>query len=218
LRLAKQSGLPLSQFTALIDHPTSALGLPKWGEKTAEGFLFPDTYTLAPHESALQVLQTMVSNFKTKVASLHVPALAASKSVTPLQALTAASLIQDEGGNLSDFPKISRVIWNRIQKGMPLQFDSTVFFAMGTYPTPTHAYVSKAQEHYPSPYNTYLHTGLPPGPISSPSLAAISASLHAPHGQCWLYFITDLRGKAPHTTYFTCSLSRLQQWQKQFQG
>jgi UPF0755 protein len=213
-RLAKQTGLPVSQFTALIDHPTAALGLPKWGEKTAEGFLFPDTYTLAPHESALQILQMMVSNFKTKVASLHVPALAASKSVTPLQALTAASLIQDEGGNLSDYPKISRVIWNRIQKGMLLQFDSTVFFAMGTYGTS----ITKADEAFKSPYNTYLHTGLPPGPISSPGLAAISASLHAPHGQCWLYFITDLRGKPPHTTHFTCSLSQLQQWQTLFQG
>jgi uncharacterized YceG family protein len=213
-KLAKQTGLPLNQFTALIEHPTAALGLPKWGEKTAEGFLYPDTYTLGPHEPALQILQTMVTNFKTKVGPLNLPALAASKSVTPLQALTAASLIQDEGGRLSDFPKISRVIWNRIQKGMRLQFDSTVFYAMGKYGT----YVkTNAEKNFPSPYNTYLHTGLPPGPISSPSVAAIEASLHAPAHSCLLYFITDIHTKPP-TTHFTCSYSQFQHWQLQFEG
>ncbi len=96
---------------------------------------------------------------------------------------------------------------------MPLQFDSTVFYAMGTYGT----YVKTTQQkNFQSPYNTYLHTGLPPGPIGNPGLAAIKAALHPPHGG-WLYFITDTRHK-PYKTYFTASFSQFQQWQQEFQG
>jgi UPF0755 protein len=213
--LAKATGDPVKQFMQIINNPPASLGLPKWAPagKSAEGFLFPDTYTLLPHESPLKILQTMVQDFNRRIASLHLPALAKQKFTTPYHALIVASLIQAEAGSVGDFEKISRVIWDRLKNRMQLQFDSTVFYAMGKYGTA----ITKAQESYPSPYNTYRHAGLPPGPIGSPSLLAIQAALHPVEGQTWLYFITDTRHK-PFKTYFTSSLLQLQRWQQQFQG
>jgi peptidoglycan lytic transglycosylase G len=212
--LAKQTGDPASQFTQIIAHPPASLGLPKWAAgKSAEGFLFPDTYTLLPHMTPLAVLQMMVKDFNHRVESLRLPIVAPQKFVTPYQILTAASLIQAEAGSASDFGKISRVIWNRIRLHIKLGFDSTVFYAMRTYGT----YLkTKQQLDFNSPYNTYQHFGLPPGPIGSPGLAAIMAALHAPRGS-WLYFITDTRHK-PYKTYFTTSYQQFKQWQLQFQG
>jgi UPF0755 protein len=211
--LAKQSGIPVSQFTQIIDHPPASLGLPSWARgKTAEGFLFPDTYTLLPKMTALQILQMMVTEFKQKVGAINLAGASQHVFTTPWHALIVASLIQAEAGNVSDFGKISRVVWNRLRDSMPLEFDSTVFYAMGKYGTA----VNSKQRNFPSPYNTYLHTGLPPGPIGNPGVAAMTAAVHATHGS-WLYFITDTRHK-PYKTYFTSSLSQLQAWQRQFQN
>ncbi len=209
--LSKQTGIPVSQFTQIIDNPPASLGIPSWSQgKTAEGFLFPDTYTLLPHESALQILKMMVSEFNTQVAKINLTGEARKVFTTPWHALIVASLVQAEAGNPQDFGKISRVVWNRLGKNMPLEFDSTVFYAMGIYGTAA----TGAQTHFKSPYNTYLHTGLPPGPIGNPGVATMLAAVHPVKGNI-LYFITDTR-KKPYKTYFTASLSQLQAWQREF--
>jgi UPF0755 protein len=96
---------------------------------------------------------------------------------------------------------------------MKLQFDSTIFYAMGTYGT----YAKTPQErNFKSPYNTYLHAGLPPGPIGNPGIAAIQAAVHATHGP-WLYFIADTKVKPP-VTKFTASYSQFQIWEQEFEG
>ncbi|HET9896400.1 MAG TPA: endolytic transglycosylase MltG [Streptosporangiaceae bacterium] len=212
--LSAQTKIPVSQFTEIIKHPPASLGLPSWAPKnaSAEGFLFPDTYTLLPHMSALQVLQAMVREFNDKVASINMAGEAKKVFITPWQALIVASLIQDEAGNVSDFRKISRVAWNRYAKNMPLQFDSTVFYALNTYGTAATAQQQKVN----SPYNTYAHTGLPPGPISSPGVLAMQAAVHPVKGDL-LYFITDTR-KKPYKTYFTASFAQFEQWKQEFEG
>jgi uncharacterized YceG family protein len=211
--LAKQTHLPVSQFTQIIDNPPASLGLPSWaGGKTAEGFLFPDTYTLLPHESALDILKTMVSEFNTQMTKINLTGEARKVFTTPWHALIVASLIQAEAGRPSDFGKISRVTWNRLGKNMMLQYDSTVFYAMGTYGTAANS----QQIKFKSPYNTYLHTGLPPGPIGNPGVAAMQAAVH-PVKANYLYFITDTR-KKPYITHFTGSYSTFQQWQREFQN
>jgi peptidoglycan lytic transglycosylase G len=208
-RLAKKTGIARSKFLNLIDHPAQ-LGLPSWAAgSTAEGFLYPDTYYFQPHESALQVLQGMVSDFNHRTANLA--ADARKVYTTPWHALIVASLIQAEAGSRQDMPKISRVIWNRLKLGKPLEFDSTVFYAMKKYGT----HISQAQEHFKSPYNTYAHTGLPPGPIGNPNQYALYAAVHPTKGQNWLYFITDTKQK-PYKTYFTNSFQKFQQWQREF--
>jgi peptidoglycan lytic transglycosylase G len=121
-------------------------------------------------------------------------------------------MVQAEGGRVQDFAGISRVAWNRLKFHKPLQFDSTVFYAMNKHGTA----ITLKDEKYASPYNTYLHTGLPPGPIGNPGLDAITAALH-PVKAHYLYFITDTR-KKPYVTHFTNSLKQLQKWQQQFQN
>jgi len=209
--LAKAAHLPVSQFTQLIDHP-SQLGLPSWASsaKTAEGFLFPDTYDILPHESALTILRTMVAEFNQQVNSINLVSAAKKVNTDAWHILIVASMVQAEAGSVSNFGPIARVAWNRLAMNDPLEFDSTVFYALGIYGTA----ISAQQEKTNSPYNTYKHTGLPPGPIGNPGLAAIQATLHPPHGN-WLYFITDTRHK-PYKTYFTNSLSQLQAWQAEF--
>ncbi len=210
--LSRKMKLPLSDFTSIINHPPASLGLPSWAPKgvSAEGFLFPDTYTLLPKESALKILQQMVAEFNQQVTSINLVSAAKTVNTDAWHALIVASMVQAEAGSVSDFGKIARVVWNRYAANMPLEFDSTVFYAMNKYGTA----ITKAQESFPSPYNTYLHTGLPPGPIGNPGIAAIEKTLHSPHGD-WLYFITDTRHK-PYRTYFTSSLTQLQTWQAEF--
>ena len=210
--LATATGIPASTFQKIIDNPPASLGLPTWAPKgmSAEGFLFPDTYTFIPHEPALKILQTMVQTFNQQVAAIHLVADAKKVFTTPYHALIVASMVQAEGGRIQDFPGISRVAWNRFKLGRRLQFDSTVFYAMHTHGTS----ITLKDEKFPSPYNTYLHTGLPPGPIGNPGLDAMKAALH-PVKKNYLYFITDVKtGK----TYFTATYSQFQKLQRQFQG
>jgi UPF0755 protein len=213
--LAQKTGLKEIDFLNLIKHPPASLGLPSWAAgKPAEGFLFPDTYTFVPGESALKMLQTMVSNFNHQVAPLHLATAAPAVSTTPWHVLIVASMAQAESGP-ADFGKVARVAWNRLVQGMALHFDSTVFYGLGISDNPTGA-ATNAQIKKDTQYNTYIHTGLPPGPIGNPGADAIKAALHPPHGS-WLYFISDERTKPPKT-YFTASYAQFQQWQKQFQG
>ncbi len=212
--LSAQTKLPVAQFTQIIEHPPASLGLPSWAPKnmSAEGFLFPDTYTLLPHMTALQILQTMVKEFNEKVDGINLAGVAQAKSTTPWHALIVASMIQAEAGNPGDFGKISRVAWNRLKDNMPLQFDSTVFYALNIYGTAANA----KQQDVKSPYNTYIHTGLPPGPISNPGVGALNAAVHPTKGN-WLYFIADTR-KKPYKTYFTSSFTQFEQWKHEFEG
>jgi len=96
-----------------------------------------------------------------------------------------ASLVQAEGGRLSDYPKIARVIYNRLAQRIPLQLDSTVLYGLNTYGI----LANDQQLKSPSPYNTYKYKGLTPGPIDNPGNAAIQAVLHPAAGN-WIYFVT----------------------------
>jgi uncharacterized YceG family protein len=212
--LAKRTGISAETFLNIIKNPPATLGLPTWAPKGvgAEGFLFPDTYYFLPHQSALSILQVMVREFDAKITSIHMVSDAKKVFTTPWHALIVASMVQAEAGALADMPKISRVAWNRLKIGKPLQFDSTVFYAMGTYGTS----ITAQEEKFKSPFNTYQHAGLPPGPIGNPGLDAIEAALH-PVKANYLYFITDTRHK-PFITHFTASLKQLQEWQRKYQG
>jgi UPF0755 protein len=121
-----------------------------------------------------------------------------------------ASLVQAEGGRLSDYPKIARVIYNRLAQGMPLQLDSTVLYGLNTYGI----IASDAQLASPSPYNTYKHKGLPPGPIDSPGNAAIQAVLSPAAGN-WVYFVTV--NPKTHETLFTSSEAQFQQYRAELE-
>jgi UPF0755 protein len=185
---------------------TSALGLPSYARGNPEGYLFPATYTIPPGTSPLHVLQMMVQRYDQEAASVNLAASSAHGLITQRQAIIVASLVQAEGRRLQDFPKIARVIYQRLNAGMPLQLDSTVMYALHTYGIRA----TTAQTKVNSPYNTYQRTGLPPAPIDSPGDAAIQAALHPAEGN-WLYFLTV----NPKTglTKFTSSFAQFQAYE-----
>jgi uncharacterized YceG family protein len=207
--LGKQSGISASDYTKALKD-TSALGLPSYAKGNPEGYLFPATYEIPPHSTATSVLKQMVTAFNQEAASINLPKEAARGNLSPAQAIVVASLCQAEGGKDSDFPKIARVIYNRLRVHMRLDLDSTVLYALHTYGI----LASYRQLQVKSPYNTYVHEGLPPAPIDSPGNAAIQAALHPAKGN-WLYFVT-VNPKTKQTD-FTSSPAVFQQLKNELQ-
>jgi len=166
-----------------------------------EGELGPDQYSFAAHTSTHDALTAMTHTAKTNFQSSGI--LAGYQKYSPYQLLIIASLLQIEA-DPSDYTKAAQVIYNRLAINMPLQLNSTVAYAQGLQGS---IGLSTAATRVPSPYNTYLHTGLPPTPICNPTVAALRATLHPTHGS-WLYFITV----KPHDTRFTNSYSQFETW------
>jgi UPF0755 protein len=193
--LSKKTHIPLADFQAVLKSPAK-LGLPSYAGGKPEGYLFPATYAIVPHETALAVLQGMVSRFDQEAAfsslpaSVSIHAQAGTVRLTTAQLMIVASMVQAEAGRDSDFPKIAEVIYNRLATGMKLQLDSTVFYGLGKYGTAA----TNAEISIPGPYNTYLNKGLPPAPIDSPGDGAIQAALHPATGNL-LYFFGCSSGK-----------------------
>ena len=131
-----------------------------------------------------------------------------SWKVTPYQAIIVASLVESESKVDADRPKIAQVIYNRLARGMPQQLDSTVLYGLNKFGI----IASDKDLTSPSPYNTYKHKGLPPGPIDSPGAAAIQAVLHPAAGN-WLYFVT-VNPKTGDTRY-TSSPAQFQQFRQE---
>jgi UPF0755 protein len=207
--LGVHSGISMAAYTQVLKNPAS-LQLPAAANGNPEGYLYPDTYEIEPHETALSVLRGMVQSFNTEAVGTDLPAAAKNMHLTEAQVITMASLVQAEGGRLSDYPKIARVIDNRLAQGIPLQLDSTVLFGLNTYGI----IASDAQLNSSSPYNTYRHKGLPPGPIDSPGAAAIEAVLHPAAGN-WIYFVT-VNPKTGETLY-TSSPAQFQQFRQELE-
>jgi len=182
--LGAKSGISTAAYRAALADP-AALGLPAYAGGKPEGYLFPATYPVEPRMTATDVLRAMVRQFDAEAARINLVGVARSVNLTPAEAIVVASLVQAEGGRVADFPKIARVIYNRLAANMPLQLDSTVMYALHSYGI----LATNQQLQVSSPYNTYQHTGLPPGPIDSPGDAAIHAALHPDKGT-WLYFVT----------------------------
>lgn len=196
--LAKLHGLTsltqndqLSTLTPSYPNPGNSL----------EGQLAPDQYSFAPGTTTHDALVNMLQTFANERATTKLSA--GFKGYTPYHVLTIASMIQIEG-DLLDYPKVARVIYNRLRLGMPLQLNSTVQYALNQ--RGQIGLTTKATQ-VDSPYNTYLHIGLPPTPICNPSVDAINAALNPADGN-WLYFITV----APHDTRFTNDYPTFENW------
>jgi UPF0755 protein len=175
--LAQRTGVPIAQLQAAAAKP-AALGLPDYAHGSLEGFLFPATYDFEPGTTPTQMLTQMVQRAGQTLDELKIP------TAQRLAALTKASIVQAESGSSADMPKVARVLDNRLAKGMLLQLDTTVNYANGKSGLTT----SPQDRQNPSPYNTYLHPGLPPGPISNPGEEALRAVLAPAQGD-WLYFV-----------------------------
>ncbi|KGA10431.1 MAG: hypothetical protein GM46_5415 [actinobacterium acAcidi] len=139
---------------------------------TLEGLLFPDTYLVSGDETATQVAQQMLKLMERVGRQEGLDDSLISVGLTPYEVLTIASIIEREAKVPEDRAKISRVIYNRLTIGMPLEIDATLFYQQD----PDLPFLElKAID---SPYNSYLYAGLPPTPISNPGRAAINAALN----------------------------------------
>ena len=183
-----------------ISRAFTSLKLPK-SFSSSEGLLFPAQYSFPEGTTAAQAAQRLVERFTEDGYAKKL--LQGSSQYSPQQLLTIASIIQAEGST-QDFSKVSRVIYNRLKIGMPLQMDSTVHYIMQARGD---IFLSRKSTMLNSPYNTYRRYGLPPGPICSPGADAIKAALEPVAGD-WLYFITV----APGDTRFTSSLDEFNTW------
>ncbi len=150
---------------------------------TLEGYLFPDTYVFAPGTSAREAVTEMVKRFEREWKPEY-SVQAQALGYTRHQIVTMASIVEKEARLPEERPVIAAVYYNRLKDGMPLQADPTVQFALGHH-TDRVLYRDLTVD---SPYNTYLHPGLPPGPIASPGGASLRAALR-PANVPFLYFV-----------------------------
>lgn len=158
---------------------------------TAEGFLFPETYTFNPRAQPQDVLAAMIQEFK-KNFTPQIVAQGEQFKLSPLAIVTLASIIEKETGKAEERPHISSVFHNRMRIGMRLQTDPTVIYGMWER---YDGNIRKDDLRTPTPYNTYVISGLPPGPIASPGSAALKAAVE-PLKTEDLYFVS--RGDGSH--------------------
>jgi UPF0755 protein len=164
---------------------------------TLEGYLFPATYQLPRHPVAVELTAAMVKKFKEQWARISPPMAGDDKtrlaSGYPISSIvTLASLVERETPKKEERPLVAGVFENRLRKDMMLQCDPTVIYALeqeGRY----NGTLTGADLHVNSPYNTYEHTGLPPGPIGNPGEASLRAALQ-PAETDYLYFVANTQG------------------------
>lgn len=188
LQASKAAKLPAGSVAAALEN-TSSLGLPSYAHGSAEGFLYPGTYDLPKNATATSILRQMTMEYTKVAIELDMQRIAQSGGIDPWTAVRVASIVGAETNRKQDYPKVARVIYNRLNANMRLQMDSTVHYAFGR---DGKVFTSEKAREYDSPYNTYKYQGLPPGPINSPTLELLHAALHPAKGS-WLYFtLVDL--------------------------
>jgi UPF0755 protein len=155
---------------------------------TLEGFLMPNTYFFDAPPTPSEVVERMVEQFEQEYAVLleEIPEAA---NYDKLAIVTAASLIEEEARVPDERPLVAAVIYNRIDRGMPLQMDATLAYIAGKFGER----ILDADKEIDSPYNTYKYSGLPPGPISSPGVDSIRAALK-PASVDYFYFVSNADG------------------------
>jgi UPF0755 protein len=203
-RISDSLGMPLEELTAAIADPS----VYQISAGSIEGWLFPATYTFDPGVTATDIIQTLVNRTVQSLDAAGVPVADRQRI------LTIASIIQREARLNDDFYKVSRVIQNRLDDGMMLQMDSTAQYGYGELHDGTASSSSEALTN-DNPWNTYVHTGLPVGPISNPGDVAIDAAMHPVDGP-WLYFVTvDLKtGETVFTTTIAEHEAAVEQWRQ----
>ena len=177
-------------FRRALDDVSLLPGLAQ-GAPDLEGFLFPNTYRVTKSTSARQIVERMAAQFRQHFAP-ELRERARTLGLTPRQAVTLASIVQKETWLLREAPVVAGVYLNRLDRGMRLQADPTVMYALkrdGRWMGLLH----RSDYNYESPYNTYLYAGLPPGPICNPGLAALTAAV-TPSRTEFLYFVADATG------------------------
>lgn len=184
--LSEGTDIPVEDFEAAAEDYTS-YGIPENSAGSLEGYLRPGRYDFSEDATAEDVIAQMWSRMETELTDRDIPRDQWHRT------LTIASLAELEVSDPADYGMVVRTIHNRLEgtgeadgTPMPLQFDSTIHYITGKSSSVGTTDEERATE---SPYNTYLNTGLPPGPIASPGAATLDAAQDPPAGD-WLYFVT----------------------------
>jgi UPF0755 protein len=183
-RVGQIPGHDGARFLSLASSGTLRSPYQPAGSTNLDGLVGAGTYIVLPGESDRTLLGDMIDRFNATADAARLPTGAAALGITPYQAITVASIVQKEGVYQKNLGKVSRVVYNRLARGTPLQMDSTVLYSEHRDGGP----VTAADLALDTPYNTYLHTGLTPTPICFPSKASLQAAL-APSPGDWLYFV-----------------------------
>jgi len=206
-RVQEALGISPKRFLAAAEDGTWSLPpyLPK-GTATPEGFLFPETYQFAKEgTTADDVIRRLLDQFGTEAGDLpweHAKKL----GVTPYEAVTIASMIEEEAKVPQDRPLIAGVIYNRLREGMPLGIDATLLY---DDPTPD-GQLSASDIEHDSPYNTRLHTGLPPTPIAGPGIASLAAALNPATTKYFYYVLCGADGHHEFAVTYQQHLANVQ--------
>ncbi|TDB72349.1 endolytic transglycosylase MltG [Micromonospora sp. KC721] len=202
--LSDKTKIPVKEFETAAKDP-EALGVPDWWfvrkdgkkvTKSIEGFLYPDTYEIAPNATAETILKTMVDHFLTVTGEMKFAEEVQSGlgGVSPYEALIVASLAQAEAGNKEDLGKVARVAYNRVYKGnFPcgcLEFDVTVNYYYQLIGKKTLSSKQMGPEEMDNPKNPYNRKlrGMLPTPINNPGKEALAGAANPPKGN-WLFFV-----------------------------
>jgi UPF0755 protein len=181
--------------------------------KDLEGYLFPDTYNVPRKMNADALIRQMVQAFiRVYGETVQKDVEASGKSLR--EVVTLASIVEKEASQRDERPMVAAVYQNRLRIGMGLQCDPTVIYALekaGRY----NGDLTKADLKFDSPYNTYKHAGLPPGPIASPGRASLEAAAH-PASVDYLYFVSRNDGTHVFATTLAEHNKNVKMWQKDF--
>ena len=173
------------------------LKLPNDASGNPEGYLFPAKYPIDKQSTPETLLSFMVNTANQKFSGGTVTAGAERNAMNVYQTVTVASMVQAEAATEADMGKVARVIYNRLNRGMPLQMDSTINYALNRSTLRT----SQSDTKLNSPYNTYQRMGLPPTPIANPGEEAMRAAVGPPQGD-WLYFVSVKPGDTRFTANY----------------
>ncbi len=154
-----------------------------------EGYLFPDTYLIPYGSTEREIIEMMLSNFDKKITA-ELRSAIASQNKSIFDIIIMASLIEKEVRTYEDMRKVSGLLWRRLEIGMPLQVDATIAFITGKNTTR----ISIQETRIDSPYNTYLHRGLPIAPISNPGINSIKAAIY-PDPNEYLFYLSKPDGE-----------------------
>jgi UPF0755 protein len=164
------------------------------GVNSLEGLVLPETYFISPKDDEPKILRRLVDGFDATATQLDLAGAAARMKLTPYQAVVLASIVEREARVDEDRGKVARVVYNRLDKQMPLQIDATVLFGLGK----VNGLTQKDRE-VTTPYNTYKIAGLPPGPIANPGRKSLEATVSPTPGNWIFYVLTDPSGKHSFT-------------------
>lgn len=162
-----------------------------------EGYLFPDTYFFPYAITADSVVKTMLLNFENRVVSSSLPEQFKKEGLSLHQAVTLASIVELEAKTESDRKIVAGIFLNRLRLKMPLESDATVNYITGK----SDRSPSLADTKIDSPYNTYAHSGLPPGPVSAPGIVSLTA-VASPTPTNYLYFCSEPGGTVHYARTF----------------